>query len=72
MRFFRIRLRVREICKEKMYNPQEIVGAKDEETALALAKAQWEVDHKILEVKSCEEIFPEAVICERIIHGGIL
>lgn len=71
MRFFRIRLRVREICKEKMYNLQEIVGAKDEETALALAKAR-EVGHKILEVKSCEEIFPESVICERIMYGGIL
>ena len=72
MRFFRIRLRVREICKEKMYNPQEIVGAKDEETALALAKAEWEGGHEILEVKSCEEIFPESVICERIMYGGIL
>lgn len=67
MRFFRIRLRVRDFFEEKIYNPQEIVGAKDEETALALAKAQWEVDYEILEVKSCEEIFPESVICERVI-----
>ena len=68
MRFFRIRFRVREFFEEKIYNPQEIVGAKDEETALALAKAQWEVDYEILEVKSCEEIFPESVICERVIY----
>ena len=72
MRFFRIRLRVREIFKQKMYNPQEIVGAKDEETALALAKAEWESDYEILEVRSCEEVFPEAVLCERIMCGGIL
>ena len=68
MRFFRIRLRVREFFEEKICNPQEIVGAKDEETALALAKAQWEVDYEILEVKSCEEIFPESVICERVVY----
>ena len=67
MRFFRIRLRVREFFEEKIYNPQEIVGAKDEEIALTLAKAQWEVDYEILEVKSCEEIFPESVFCERVI-----
>ena len=68
MRFFRIRLRVREFCEEKIYNPQEIVGAKDEETALALAKAEWKGDYEILEVRSCEEIFPDAVICERIVY----
>lgn len=68
MRFFRIRFRVREFFEEKIYNPQEIVGAKDKETALALAKAQWEVDYEILEVKSCEEIFPESVICERVLY----
>lgn len=67
MRFFKIRLRVREFFDEKIYNPQEIVGAKDEETALALAKAEWEGDYEILEVKSCEEVFPEAVFCARII-----
>ena len=72
MRFFKIRMRVREFFDEKIYNPQEIVGAKDEETALALAKAEWEGDYEILEVKSCEEIFPESVICERIMYGGIL
>lgn len=72
MRFFRIRLRVREFFEEKIYNPQEIVGAKDEETALALAKAEWEGDYEILEVKSCEEVFPEAVLCDRIMCGGIL
>lgn len=72
MRFFRIRLRVREIFEEKIYSPQEIVGAKDEETALALAKGEWEGDYEILEVKSCEEVFPEAVFCERIMCGGIL
>ena len=72
MRFFKIRLRVREIFEEKTYNPQEIVGAKDEETALALAIAEWEDDYEILEVRSCEEIFPESVICERIMYGGIL
>lgn len=72
MRFFRIRLRVREFFEEKIYNPQEIVGAKDEETAIALAKGEWEVDYEILEVRSCEEVFPEAVICERIMCGGIL
>ena len=68
MRFFKIRLRVREIFDEKIYNPQEIVGAKDEETALALAKAEWEGDYEVLEVRSCEEVFPEAVLCERIVY----
>jgi hypothetical protein len=68
MRFFRIRLRVREIFEEKTYSPQEIVGAKDEETAIALAKAEWEGDHEILEVRSCDEVFPESVICERIVY----
>lgn len=67
MRFFRIRLRVREIFEEKTYSPQEIVGAKDEETALALAKAEWEDEYEILEVRSCEEVFPEAVLCDRIV-----
>ena len=68
MRFFRIRLRVREFFEEKIYNPQEIVGAKDEETALMLAKAEWEDGCEILEVFMCEEIFPESVICERIVY----
>lgn len=68
MRFFRIRLRVKEFFEEKIYNPQEIVGAKDEETALALAKAEWEDEHEILEVFMCEEIFPDAVLCERIVY----
>ena len=72
MRFFKIRMHVREFFEEKIYNPQEIVGAKDEETALALAKAEWEDGHEILEVFMCEEIFPEAVICERVMCGGIL
>ena len=67
MKFFKIRLRVREFFEEKIYNPQEIVGAKDEETALALAKAEWEDDYEILEIKSCEEVFPEAVLCDRIV-----
>ena len=67
MRFFRIRLRVREFCEEKIYNPQEIVGAQDKETALALAKAEWEDGYEILEVRSCEEVFPDAVLCERIV-----
>ena len=68
MKFFRIRLRVREFCEEKIYNPQEIVGAEDEETALMLAKAEWEDRHEILEIGSCEEVFPDSVICERIIY----
>lgn len=68
MKFFRIRLRVREFFDEKTYSPQEIVGAKDEETALALAKAEWEDEHEILEVLMCEEIFPESVICERVVR----
>lgn len=68
MRFFRIRLRVREFYEEKIYNSQEIVGAEDEETALMLAKAEWEDRHEILEVRSCEEVFPDAVLCERIIY----
>jgi hypothetical protein len=72
MRFFRIRLRVSEFFEEKIYNPQEIVGAEDEETALALAKAEWEGDYEILEVFMCEEIFPDSVICERVMCGGIL
>ena len=72
MRFFKIRMRVREFFDEKIYNPQENVGAKDEETALALAKAEWEDRHEILEIRSCEEVFPDSVICERIMYGGIL
>ena len=68
MRFFRIRLRVREFFEEKIYNPQEIVGAKDEETALMLAKAEWEDGYEILEVFMCEEIFPESVLCERVVR----
>ena len=68
MRFFKIRLRVREFFEGKIYNPQEIVGAKDEETAIALAKAEWESDHEILEVRSCKEVFPDAVLCERIVY----
>jgi hypothetical protein len=68
MRFFKIRLCVRGFFKDKIYNPQEIVGAKDEETALALAKAEWKDDYEILEVRSCEEVFPEAVFCARIVY----
>ena len=71
MKFFRIRLRVREFFEEKIYNPQEIVGAKDEETAIALAKAEWESDHEILEVLMCDEIFPESVICERVVYWSL-
>lgn len=67
MRFFKIRMRVREFFDEKIYNPQEIVGAEDEETALMLAKREWEDGYEILEVKSCEEVFPDAVLCERIV-----
>ena len=68
MRFFRIRLRVREFFDEKIYNPQEIVGAEDEETALMLAKREWEDGYEILEVRSCKEVFPDAVLCERIVY----
>lgn len=72
LKFFRIRLRVKEIFGEKTYSPQEIVGAKDEETALALAGQEWADDYEILEIRFCEEVFPNAVFCERIICGGIL
>lgn len=68
MRFFKIRMRVREFFDEKIYNPQEIVGAEDEETALMLAKREWEDGYEILEVRSCEEVFPDAVLCERIVY----
>lgn len=68
MRFFKIRMRVREFFDEKIYNPQEIVGAEDEETALMLAKKEWEDGCEILEIRSCEEVFPDAVICERIVY----
>lgn len=68
MKFFKIRMRVREFFDEKIYNPQKIVGAKDEETALALAKAEWQDEYEILEVRSCEEVFPDSVICERIVY----
>ena len=67
MRFFKIRMCVREFFDEKIYNPQEIVGAEDEETALMLAKREWEDGYEILEVRSCEEVFPDAVLCERIV-----
>ena len=71
MRFFKIRLRVREIFEEKTYSPQEIVGGKDEETALALCKQGWENDgYAMLEVISCEEIYPKAVFCNKIIKQG--
>ena len=68
MRFFKIRLRVREIFEEKTYSPQEIVGAKDKETALAIARVEWEDEYEILEVLMCEEIFPEAVFCGKIVY----
>lgn len=68
MRFFKIKLRVRKIFDKKTYSPQEIVGAKDEEIALALAKAEWEDDYEILEIRSCEEVFPEAVFCGKIVY----
>lgn len=68
MRFFKIRMRVREFFDEKIYNPQEIVGVEDEETALMLAKREWEDGYEILEVRSCEEVFPDAVLCERIVY----
>ena len=68
MRFFKIRLHVREFFEEKIHNPQEIVGAEDEETALMLAKKEWEDGCEILEIRSCEEVFPDAVFCERIIY----
>jgi hypothetical protein len=61
-------MHVREFFDEKIYNPQEIVGAKDKETAIALAKAEWENECEILEVFMCEEIFPESVICERVVY----
>lgn len=70
MRFFKIKLFVQPFLKEKTIRCQEIIGAKDEETALALAKAEWQNECEILEIGSCEEIFPEAVICERIMCGG--
>jgi hypothetical protein len=61
MRFFRIRLRVRD-DEDKTYNPQEIVGTSDEETAIALCKQEWvDCGYEVLEVRSCEEIFPTAV-----------
>lgn len=68
MRFFKIRMRVSEFFEEKTYNPQEIVGAEDRETAIALAKAEWQDGYEILEVRSCEEVFPDSVICERIVY----
>lgn len=72
MRFFKIRLRVRELFDEsQIYNPQEIVGAINEETAFALCKQEWvDCGYEVLEVRSCEEIFPTAVFGGRAIFEG--
>lgn len=69
MRFFEIRLRVRELFdKDETYSPQEIVGTVDQETAIALCKQEWEeCGYEVFEVKSCEEIFPTAIFGGRAI-----
>lgn len=66
MRFFEIHLRVRELFDETL----EIVGTIDQETAIALCKQEWtNCGYEVLEVRSCEEVFPTSVFCERMILG---
>lgn len=67
MKFFKIRANVREFFDtDKTYHPQEVVGASDQETAIVLYKQKWEdCGYEVFEIKSCEEIFPKAVLCRR-------
>ena len=67
MKFFRIRMRICDTFHETdIYNPQDIIGAESEEVALYLVKKEWEnCGYKVLEVRSCEQIYPTAVFCER-------
>lgn len=64
MRFFKIHLRVGELFDEA----EENVGATDKEAAIALCKQEWaDCGYEVLEVRSCEEVFPTSVLCERMI-----
>ena len=72
MKFFRIKTKVGDTFHpETTYHPQDLIGAESKETALALCKQDWENDgYTVLEVISCEEIYPEAVFCNHIIKQG--
>ena len=73
MKFYRIRLRVKDTFHEtNILNPQLIIGAESEEKALYLAKKSWTDNaYEILEVHSCEEVFPSAVFCDYAHFGPI-
>ena len=72
MRFFRIKLTTSDTFHPKdTYHPQDLIGADSKETALALCKQSWEYDgYAVLEVNSCEEIYPEAVFCNQVVKQG--
>ena len=74
MKFYRIRLRVKDIFHEtNILNPQLIIGAESEEKALYLAKKSWTEDntYEVLKVHSCEEVFPSAIFCDYAYFGSI-
>ena len=72
MRLFKIRSFVSDIFHlNETYHPQDLIGADNTETALALCKKGWEDSgYTYLETISCEEIYPEAVFCSRSFKEG--
>lgn len=70
MRFFRFRLFVRDTFNPKdTYHPQSVIGADSQETALAQCKKAWEnAGYDMLEVISCEEIYPKLVFCNQVVE----
>lgn len=72
MKFFRIRSLISDTFHPKdTYYPQDLIGAESIETALALCKQDWEDSgYAYVETISCEEIYPEAVFCERSLKKG--
>ena len=73
MKFYQIGLRVKDTFHEtNILNPQLIIGAESEETALYLAKQRWTDNaYEILKVYLCEEVFPSAVFCDYVYFGSI-
>ena len=72
MRFFRIRSLVSDTFHPKdTYHSQDIIGADTAGIALSLCKQEWiDSGYTYLETISCEEIYPEAVFCERSFKKG--
>ena len=72
MKFFSIKTKVNDTFHPTdIYHPQDLIGADSKETALALCKQSWENSgYAMLEVISCEEIYPEAVFCNQVIKQG--